>query len=662
MINYRTKIIICFTVLIPLYFAINGYSNIVAHDKLDEIALLPKVQSTNFGRDSIEIKNGALVKNDKPIFLIGGMPPAEFSEKIDGLNLAGIGLHLRHFFRKGLEPSINANKIGSRIRKNSQSQIATDILWMERFPKWVIEKWPKELKGGTGFFRYNIFAPRAIDMHRVALTRILDIVKPLSPLSFDMANEPAFNGNFFGTRENWQDWLEKQYKEIGNLNQSWGVRHTEFSKVDVPYFVTTEWTPPYKAIDSPLPVSKLPVYRDWTIFNIQRVTGWFRRLANIVRHKAPQIKIHVKIFPNAFFNVDRGVSPIDLVELSDFAGCDTWTYYIGSGRWAFEWQNTWIWLDMLRSIKPKKPIFNSENHFSRPGKKCKPWSHFAPEEYFYAVLMGEAIHGQYATLIWGRYPERNVQDRPEAVRGIQRAILDIQRLSEPISILSSVEPEVVILYSTSTKIAESAMLSPKKKRLRFLGQNPYERIMILVYENLITSGVPVSFAYEERPLNRQVRLGDILIIPGVTHIQRSTLKEISDLAKRGMKVLLYKAQIDYDAYGHPIEHGEFFNQRNVVQAKSLQDVISFAKASERSPEVSLYEEGKEASDIEWRYTRKGNRIYLFILNHTNKTKTISVKVGKFEEAIDLISEKKVDLEKILMQPIDVKLIEFIKHL
>ena len=624
-----------------------------------------------------EIKDGMLMRGGKPFFLHGVMAapagpaarrPADDQspvddeqegsvpvlDKIKGLNLVGAAAGVRLIFKEGDQPQFGGPAMRQSIKSRKSEGRLTDLLWMAKFPDWAMRKYRDELRGGAAFYRYNILAPRSRMMHRTAMELVFDRLRPDYPFSLDLANEPAFNGNVFGTREPWQNWLQRKYASIGDLNKLWKTSYSRFNDVNVPDFVSSQPSKPYSFIKAPLEESRLPVYRDWTLFNRERVTAWFAELASIAKSKAPEVKIHVKMLPNAFLAVDRGMAPIDIVELSDFAGCDTWTSYTGSSKWALDWQETWLWLDMLRSVRPRKPVFNSENHLLGKQHESKSWKDFVPDNYFYAVLMGEAVHGQYANLMWGRYPDRNVQDRPESVRGIQRAIADMDRLAVPLSVLSSVEPKVTVLFSTSTMIAESA---GARREPKFFMKGAYAVQLLSVYESFITSGVPVGFAYEERSLPGQVQPDGILVVPGVTHLDRGTLHELSELAAKGTKIVLYNAPLRYDQIGQPLASGDLLKHGSVRQARDLKELVQLGKAYGGQPGLSVHEGGEEAADIEWRGVAAGSDTYLYLLNLSSRVKKLSVKWGKPGKALNLIDDTSLNLDAVVMQPLDMKIVK-----
>jgi hypothetical protein len=608
---------------------------------------------------TLEIKDGMLVKGGRPFFIHGVMADEKKSsgptlERMKSLNLVGMAAGVRLIFKDNEQPQFDGPAMRQRILSNLSSGRFTDLLWMAKFPKWAMKKYGDELRGGAAFYHYNILATRSRAMHRTAMELVFDRLSPGFPFSLDLANEPAFNGKVLGSQELWQNWLQRKYSHIGELNRHWKTSLARFSNVSVPDFVSSRPSTPLDFINAPLAESLLPVYRDWTLFNRERVTAWFAELASIARSKAPEIKIHVKMLPNAFFEVDRGISPIDIVEFSDFAGCDTWTSFTGSSKWAFDWQETWLWMDMLRSVRPRKPVFNSENHLLGRQHGSTSWLEFVPEDYFYAVLMGEAVHGQYGNLMWGRYPDRNVQDRPEAVRGIQRALADMERLAVPLSALSSVEPKVTVLFSTSTMIAESARLG---REPGYAMKGAYAAHLLAVYEGLITAGVPVRFAYEERALAAQVHPDGILVIPGVTHLSRETRDGISQLAAKGMKIFLYNAPLQYDQVGQAVASGDLVNHKSIIGLKDSNELVQLGRVHGRYPGISVEEGGKETTDVEWRCASAGSEAYLYLLNLSNRAKNLSVKWDKGGKAVNLIDGTSLNLQAVAMPPLGVRIIK-----
>ena len=614
----------------------------------------------------LEIRDGMLLNQGKPFFLFAlairkGVPEDELlpkgkknrpaHERLKGLNLIGLASSPALVYEKSTEPVLPGGAIKSRIKENIQAGRLADLLWAHEIPQWARKKWSSELKGPLGFYNYNMVTPQARELHHKALGHLLDRLSPDLPFSLDLGNEPSFNGNYRGSREAWQRWLEVRYRDIKSLNQALGGNYSRFKQIDVPDFVSKQSVKPKDFIQAPLSASRLPLYYDWTLFNRDRVSDWFKELAGVVRKKAPGAKVHLKMLPTTFFHVDLGIDPFAMVGLSDFAGCDTYTSYKGSGRWAFDWQETWMALDMLRSIHPRKPIFNSENHFFK-GDGSPSWLEPAPEEYFYSTLMGEAIHGQYATLIWGKYPEKNVQDRPEAVRGIDRAISDIQRLSEPIAAFAGMTTRVAIFFSSSTMIADAATL-PREQG--FIKRSRYVSVLQSLYEELITSGLPVSFVYEEFPLTNQLKPDDILILAGATRMEATSFKQLSQMVASGAKVILYDSDVTKDEHGQPLKDDSFHKASNVLKLKSIQEVTTKIKTMLK-PECELLEGGSPARDVEWRYLPKDDRAYFFVLNLSNQSKPLSLKT-KYAKGFNLLDHQELDKNTFSVSPLSVRIFE-----
>jgi hypothetical protein len=655
----------CFLAILLVLLLPAGSSSQSGRNLQPASSQLRSIQSNS----DLEIRDGMLLSQGRPFFLFAlaarkGVPedrnrqslsqgrkeqPAY--ERLRGLNFVGLASSPELVYEKSTEPVLQGGMIKSRIKENLQAGRLTDLLWAHEIPQWARKKWSSELKGPLGFYNYNLVAPQAREIHHKALGHLLDRLSPDLPFSLDLGNEPSFNGNYQGSRAAWQRWLEARYRDVKSLNQAWGGNYSKFNQIDVPEFVSKEPVKPKDFIQAPLPAPRLPLYYDWTLFNRDRVSAWFEELAGVVRKKAPGVKIHLKMLPNVFFHVDLGIDPFAMVGLSDFAGCDTYTSYKGSGRWAFDWQETWMALDMLRSIHPRKPIFNSENHFFS-GDGSPSWLEPAPEDYFYATLMGEAIHGQYATLIWGRYPEKNVQDRPEAVRGIDRAISDIQRLSEPIATLSGMTTRVSIFFSSSTMVADAATL-PREQG--FIKKSRYVSALRSLYEELITSGMPVSFVYEEFPLATQLKPDEILILPGVTRMESGSFRQLSQMVASGTKVILYDSEVTRDEHGQPLKDDTFHKAANVLKLKSVQELTAKIKSMAK-PECELLEGGNPARDVEWRYATNGDKAYLFVLNLSNQRKSLSLKT-KYGKGYDLLDHKELDKNAFSVLPLSVRIIE-----
>lgn len=617
----------------------------------------------------LEIRDGMLLNQGKPFFLFAlaarkgvpedrnrqSLPPGKKEqpafERLRGVNLVGLASSPELVYEKSTEPVLPGGMIKSRIKENLQAGRLADLLWASNIPAWAWKKWPSELRGPLGFYNYNLVAPPARELHHKALEHLLERLAPDYPFSLDLGNEPSFNGNYWGSKEAWQRWLATHYQDVRSLNQAWNGNYSKFNQIDVPEFVSKDPVKPKNFIQAPLPPSKLAIYYDWTLFNRDRVSDSFNELAGVVRMKAPGVKIHLKMLPNAFFQVDSGIDPFAMVGLADFAGCDTYTSYQGSGRWAFDWQDTWMWLDMLRSIRPRKPIFNSENHFFS-GDGSPSWLSSAPEEYFYSTLMGEAIHGQYATLIWGRYPEKNVQDRPEAVRGIERAISDIQQFAEAVATLSGIDSRVLIYFSTATMVSDVATL-PREQG--FVKKSPYMLKIRSLYEELITSGIPVSFVYEEFPLSAQLKPDDVLILPGVTRMESASFKQLSQMVASGAKLILYDSEVTRDEHGQPLKDDTLNKAANVQKFKSVQEVTAKVKDMAKS-ECEIFEGGSPARDVEWRFAPKGDKAFLFVLNHSNQSKSLSLKT-KFNKAVNLLDHQELDNHTFSVLPLSVRIFE-----
>jgi hypothetical protein len=544
-----------------------------------------------------------------------------------GANLISIDSGPRYTNPDGL-PNDDARSVIATVQSAGKHQIKVDvILSPHNFPAWAFEKYPEvKQPNDFGFIHFNIDHPRAREVIQKWLENFVPMIKDEPALlSLGLTNEPSYSqsGRDKFSRPLWFEYLKSHHQTIETLNSLYGTHYKNFNDVPVPN------------IGMPKAIYEQRVYYDWVRFNQDHFIDWHRWMNKIVKEKAPNVMTHTKILDQGFDRtfLHQGQDAEAMSRITDWAGNDSTAYPI-DGINAYDWQQEEMWYDLLHSFKGQ-PVFNSENHFIPDDY---PPLH-VPPAHTRAVLWQGALHHQTMTVMWVWEEPLNgalrgsIYLRPANIYAAGKTMFDIHRLTPELNAINLDKPQIAILYSTAS----------------IFWQEDYCQTVKDVYTNLMFMGLPVTFVSERQLVEGKYPATEWIIVPQATHVLKSTIEGLKGFAKKSGKLLLVgKDNLRWNEY-----HREQVLPADLItqQVPKPQDV----KASLVAGKVKLVglkdnQTGKPAWGVEFRVVSQAGRCLVPMINQLSVPQTVTLDLKG--TAIDLITEKSVELNKIRLEPME----------
>lgn len=540
------------------------------------------------------------------------------------------------------------------LKKADQADMKVDFLLSPHYmPARVLEQFPEaRLANASGFGKYNIDHPATREVISRWISEALPILKNSSALlSVCLANEPiyAHSGRDPWSRPAWVEYLRTTHGSVDKLNTIYGTAHRDFEAVPLPGPVRPEG------------LSEQRAWYDWIRFNQQHLAAWIGWLDSQVKEVAPEVFTHAKVMANIFKRsyLAQGTDPELICAVTDLAGNDAWAYHGVSSRYAYDWQSSQMWYDLLHSFRGQ-PVYNSENHFIRDS--APPVS--IPSAHTRSILWQGAIHHMGATAMWVWDEPRdhdvsgNISLRPANTYAAGRTMLDLRRLAPEVSALAKAPAKVALLYSVPS----------------IFWNESYTPAATATYTALMFAGEPVTFISE-----RQLAAGErsvvnaaatTLILTQATHVSDEILRGLSAFVEGGGKILaIGEANLGHDEYGRPRRVESALADRIVTlpmpaggsgQVDVAREISRVLRPHlDRSAAGLLVDaaSGEPAWGVEHRLTPFENGHLLTMTNLLPHAVEVRFDTGLADQAevVDLFTERPASLSRLMLDPMEPRL-------
>ncbi|QNK56517.1 S-layer homology domain-containing protein [Paenibacillus sp. PAMC21692] len=418
----------------------------------------------------------------------------------------------------GVDPDADYFLTGRNLEANvlnvlamaEEQDIAVNLLLSPHyFPEFLLNNHPEVRSNSNGFIKFIYSHPFAEEIIEQYLRYVIPQVKDFKSLhSVTISNEPVFQTDrdaYYAPI--WQDYLRELYdNDIGLLNAAYSSSYASFGEVQMPQNIEGK-----------------PIVYDWIVLNNKLFAEWHQWMADIIHEIAPDLPVQVKVMASLQNSLDWGIDYEMFSELSDINGNDAYNL-ISSGAEGFIRELGFY--DMQRSFNPA-PIFNSEHHFIKDGDNDYT---AIQAQRVRAVLWQGAVHGKTASTnwVWERTYDPtsdfagSLLHRPDVVADIGRTNHDLNRLAHEVTTLQNAPAEAAILYAWPSG----------------LYTQEYYYALYGAYEALVYSGQHVRFVSEKQIAAGGLDPYRLLIVPNATHVQASTLDEISEFSSNGGRVIV----------------------------------------------------------------------------------------------------------------------------
>lgn len=460
------------------------------------------------------------------------------------------------------EGTINPKKMTELTSKTTGS-LGFIFLNHKSVPKWALAEYGQDFKMREDTYTaYDIDNPGAREIQEKLLGGIVPYTagKNFSKLGYMLCNEPHFYTQKNGDKKVWASgpvsaytidkfkmWLTQKHKNIKELNQLWGTNFASFEAV---------------SIDIPIEMSLrgTPKWYDWTMFNMDRVTDWYKFLKSEILKNDSEAKVHLKIMPNLWTDNLR-VHGIDLEALTDMSGIignDSGSAH--SKLWGkeqewekdykFEWRELCMGFDFMKSVSPNKVNFNSELHYL---STVKSRDLYLDPAYARATFWLAHTYGMTASQIWywpreadGSISKKAQNDKgyagsnnmqPRVTNEVAMTLIDLNAYSEEIMAMQRQKKLLRIFYSKTSAIN-------KKKHM----DDVFE-----LYEGLHFNGTPIGFVTKDIIKKQNNKEWEVVVINKTQFVTQAEFDAVQDYLNNGGTVLIDKLSFKKNEYGEPLK-------------------------------------------------------------------------------------------------------------
>lgn len=499
------------------------------------------------------------------------------------------------------------NNIIPMLQSAKENNIAVDLLISPHyFPAFVKNYYPD----------INIYHRQNRLIMDKFLETMIPMIKDESALKFIcLSNEPTSNTSEISSLlPEYRNTLLKKYGSVSEINKAYGKSYTSIEDINMPNVV-----------------SETREFYDWMEYNDSKFAKWHSRLADKIKELMPEAKVHSKVqdyfAQNGSIEFERnrltwGTDAEKFKDFSDLMGNDSYSLFTWQeGR---PIQGKLKWYDFLSSLK-KAPVYNSEDHII-PDKTTTYSQKMS--EYSAADIFQGALHGRYASTIWtwertndsSSLYYGNILQRPDALAGIGKVSLDLNRLAYEVTAFNEKKADVAILYSNLEQVYNKN----------------YITIMDAAYDSCLYAGQKVKFVTEKN--SEDINNYKVLIVPNVMHADEKLQSAVKQFTNAGKKVIWIGECFTKDEYDNPIS---FSKTASVSTGTNLKNIIY--NAGSNKLKVCLAD-GSLSDNLEWNVAEYNGKILVNICNYSpNDIEGLRIVYnGKNFILKDLIADENID--------------------
>lgn len=452
-------------------------------------------------------------------------------------------------------------------------------------PKWAQEKYGPNFKMREDTYTaYDIDNPGARQIQKALIKSVVPRTagKKFSELGYMLCNEPHFytqadktkkkkpwasGGVSTYTMEKFKTWLTKKHGSVQSLNKAWGTHFSSFDRVEleVPIDISLRGT---------------PQWYDWSVFNMYRVTEWYRFMKSEIQKYDEDAKVHLKIMPNLWTENARvhGIDLEALTEMSGIIGNDSgaehkriWQKkpYEWEEHYAFDWRELCMGYDFMKSVSPNKINFNSELHYLSTNRSRD--LHMTPA-YARAAFWLAHTYGMTASQIWywprtetGAISRKATNDKgyagsnnmqPRITNEVAMTLIDLNSYGREIMAMQRLRKSLRIFYSKTSAIN-------KKKHM----DDVFE-----LYEGLHFNGTSLGFVTKDIIKKQDHKKWDVVLIHKTPFVTQEEFNAVQSYLGQGGTVVIDAKSFKKNEYGVAFKKSLKAGRGTLIQANSTQEM------------------------------------------------------------------------------------------
>ncbi len=603
----------------------------------------------------------------------------------------------------------------------SQPYGANELLYSaHKLADWMRHAFPDLKREGFGFLHYNIESQHSKDIHAKTIETVMRDLRErhsLPTLLISVANEPAYAGSTGNESDDgapgatelaWRKWLESDAKTIDEINHRWRPRKPfkHFKQIHVPSYVRAGDASDGETVEIPHAVEKLPEFYDWSRFNNDRLADFLLDLHRQMKTQYPNALYHTKwlsSYPVNSASVAVGLNPVKVMKSMDIVDCDSWILYGGTNvDFAVRWQSALLCQTMMRSLHPKKPLMNSENHFqSNPAKFTDSSSPNAtqPGAYFRSTFWLEAIFGLQASFQWtfdfkpflAENPNSLLNgsaefDRAEILDAVHQTRMEFAQFRNEINSFQDQTANVAVVLSHASLTREAGLVAKHYGNGNSANRGQVDDNGYFGLSNVADPTTPNCSRVEGHPTHLSafcdtmfalMQMGkpvDVLmegtdqdfsayravILPHARYLEGGLVLKLRRAEASGTRIFVMGEAPQFDPYGR-LSKATFTKVHQLTLSageRGAHDHLSkWLKQEKLLPGLVVTDEaGAIPYGIVWRVVERDDQKLVYVMNLTKKSQTVRLSVGG--AGLDVIAGTRMK-DRFDLRPLEMRLLSVV---
>lgn len=585
------------------------------------------------------VEGDEVVYNNRPVFLSDyRLKPSDAKLNKYFGNRGGFYVTPSYLSDEGL---VNQRVIDKLARK-PDGTLGFISLNHRNVPKWSLEAYGEDFEMreniGTG---YDIDNPGAKSIQKNLLSEVVPYMagKKFSELGYMIADYSnydhhkkslEFGGVSKYTKEKFKKWLENKHQTVEKLNTLWGTNFKDFKSIEV-------------VIPMDVSLKGKPIWYDWTLFNMNRVTDWYRYIKKRIVKDDPDANVHLKTATKLWTNNKRqhGVDLEALTSLSGIIGNSTGAEHIRiwgkphrwEKRYVFDWRELCMGYDFMKSVSPDKLNYNTESHLlsTNTSKDLYLDPMYARASFWLAHTYGmnaslnwfwpREVDGSVDKVKVGEHYVGTNNQQAKVTHEVAMTMIDLNSNAEEIRSMQKQRKSLRIFYSKTSAINKDKHMDD----------------VFDLYESLNFNGTPIGFVTEDILNKQDIKNWDAVLIRKTEFVTQKEFSSIQMYLNKGGKVYIDAESLKKDEYGKPLEGVLSSGKGKLIELTTLQEFenkpVEFLKNNFLLPRVSVSEiNANGEKGCVWRVVKNSNDVnVLSVVNVGNKEATLNITLNGSNE-------------------------------
>lgn len=598
----------------------------------------------------VKVDGDQLTYNDRPVFV------TDYTWKPETNKLTEYHGNQDGFF---ITPPYVINESGTiqprilnNLKEKQDGSLGFIFMNHKGVPKWANEKYgPNFSMREDTYTAYDIDNPGARELQKKLIKGTVPYMagKNFSQLGYMLCNEPHFFTQKTGSKVAWASgpvsgftikkfkiWLKDKHQNIETLNTAWGSEFKSFNDVSIEIPIDTS-------------LKGTPKWYDWSLFNMYRVTEWYKFMKSEILKYDSEAKVHLKIMPSLWTENKRvhGIDFEELTEMSGIVGNDSgadhnrmWgPPHEWEKHYAFEWRELCMGFDFMKSVSPEKINFNSELHYLSTNRSRNL---YLDPKYARASFWLAHTYGMTASQIWfwprnadgslakraGKGYAGSNNQQPRVTNEVAMTLIDLNAFSEDIMGMQRQRKSLRLFYSKTSAINKEKHMDD----------------VFHLYKTLHFEGTPLGFVTKDILNTQDNELWDVVLVYKTPFVTNEEVKALSSYLDKGGTVIMDNESFTKDEYGGLLQE-VLKNNKRLIRLNSISEIkskaLSILKEKGLLPDVKVSEKNElDVKGCVWKTIKNQAGNYVLSIVNVGKTEaklTISLNENSKITCKDLLN-------------------------